>query len=155
MPSLPRKVATFHLPLMVESGIQEGAPILQEAKKCVRSWSRSSRRWTLLMMDSTSRMCLEFWSNFHYTGSVFAHELAPSRLNISQHVFREPQTEMIQLGMLPWVVQQLSDIDSLSEYSQECAAALLMNLSLRTAGKQACEDPSMKVVTIPSHSIHS
>ena len=33
-----------------------------------------------------------------------------------------------------WQLQQLRDIDNLSEYSQECSAALLMNLSLRTAG---------------------
>jgi len=41
-------------------------------------------------------------------------------------------------------------VDNLSDYTLEYTAALLMNLSLRTMGKQACEDPSLETLTILS-----
>ena len=49
---------------------------------------------------------------------------------------------MIQLDMIKWIAEVLrKEIDTLSEYSIEYATALLMNLSLRAAGKDKCEDP--------------
>ena len=44
-----------------------------------------------------------------------------------------PQNAMIDNEIIAWLVNQLSDVDSLSEYSVEYGTALLMNLSLRCA----------------------
>ncbi|XP_063298926.1 lisH domain-containing protein ARMC9 isoform X3 [Pelobates fuscus] len=48
------------------------------------------------------------------------------------------QSAMIQDGLIYWLVQELEDIDSLSDYTVEYAVALLMNLCLRNAGKRMC-----------------
>ena len=42
---------------------------------------------------------------------------------------------MIAADVIEWLVGALADIDQLCLYSIEYGAALLMNLSLRTAGK--------------------
>ena len=38
-------------------------------------------------------------------------------------------------GMIEWIVGQLEEVENLSDYSIEYGTALLMNLSLRQAGK--------------------
>lgn len=51
------------------------------------------------------------------------------------------QMEMIQVDMLDWLMKVLHN-DEISEYTLEYAAALLMNLSLRTLGKEKlCKAP--------------
>ena len=54
------------------------------------------------------------------------------------------QIDMIQLDVLDWLLKILKvEIDSISEYTLEYATALLMNLSLRTLGKEKlCKYPS-------------
>ena len=59
---------------------------------------------------------------------------------------RSPQTQLIQIGMMEWIVSQMKLIDSktfecpsLSLYTIEYISALLMNLSLRVLGKKRCE----------------
>lgn len=48
---------------------------------------------------------------------------------------------MIQHDVIKWIIQTLkAEQDQLSEYSLEYTTALLMNLSLRVAGKNKCED---------------
>ena len=54
---------------------------------------------------------------------------------------RQPQNIMIESNVIAWLVTQLATVDSLSAYSVEYGTALLMNLSLRTAGKAKCTDP--------------
>lgn len=57
---------------------------------------------------------------------------------------KRPQTIMIQLDMIKWIAIILANEgNQLSDYSIEYATALLMNLSLRAAGKDKCEDPSI------------
>ena len=51
---------------------------------------------------------------------------------------RNAQEQMIDLDVIKWLVHVLSDADSLSSYSLEYASALLMNLSLRSAGRARC-----------------
>lgn len=54
---------------------------------------------------------------------------------------------MIDLGMIEWIVNIIrAELHSLSEYSLEYATALLMNLTLRTVGKNACENPNLQVL---------
>jgi len=54
---------------------------------------------------------------------------------------------MIELGMIEWIVMIIwKELWNLSEYSLEYATALLMNLTLRTIGKNECEDPNLKVL---------
>lgn len=44
--------------------------------------------------------------------------------------------------MIKWIARVLRDEgETLSDYSIEYATALLMNLSLRSAGKDKCEEP--------------
>jgi LisH domain-containing protein ARMC9 len=52
---------------------------------------------------------------------------------------RRPQTIMIELKVIEWLVMVLSKYHELSEYSLEYSSALLVNLSLRTTGKDVCE----------------
>ena len=48
---------------------------------------------------------------------------------------------MIELELISWIARVLkAEGERLSDYSIEYATALLMNLSLRTAGKDKCED---------------
>lgn len=63
---------------------------------------------------------------------------------------KKAQLTLIQLGTIPWIINILSNYKEVSEYTQEYAAALLMNLSLRTAGKKACLDPTLKVLEVLS-----
>jgi hypothetical protein len=51
---------------------------------------------------------------------------------------------MIQLDLIKWISQVLrNESDQLTDYSIEYATALLMNLSLRDAGKDKCEEPDI------------
>jgi len=53
---------------------------------------------------------------------------------------RDAQTIMITLDVIQWIIGTLkSQVDTLSDYSLEYTTALLMNLSLRRAGKTKCE----------------
>jgi hypothetical protein len=62
---------------------------------------------------------------------------------------KKPQTIMIQLDMIKWIANVLqNEGQSLSDYSIEYATALLMNLSLRAAGKDKCEDPEIDLLTV-------
>ena len=62
---------------------------------------------------------------------------------------KKPQTIMIQLDMIKWIGNVLrNEGDSLSDYSIEYATALLMNLSLRAAGKDKCEDPQIELLKV-------
>ena len=62
---------------------------------------------------------------------------------------RRPQTIMIQLDMIKWISGVLkAESDQLSEYSIEYATALLMNLSLRSNGKDKCEDPEIGLLQV-------
>ena len=59
----------------------------------------------------------------------------------------KPQNDMIDAGMIEWIVGQLEEVDSLSDYSIEYGTALLMNLSLRQAGKLRAEQvPTLQVL---------
>ncbi|XP_039325714.2 lisH domain-containing protein ARMC9 isoform X3 [Saimiri boliviensis] len=51
---------------------------------------------------------------------------------------RPLQTAMIQDGLIFWLVDVLKDPDCLSDYMLEYSVALLMNLCLRSAGKNMC-----------------
>ena len=63
---------------------------------------------------------------------------------------RQQQNVMIDADVIAWLVQQLDDVDSLSQYSVEYGTALLMNLSLRTAGKGKCTDPELDILNVLS-----
>ncbi|NXW43141.1 ARMC9 protein, partial [Nyctiprogne leucopyga] len=51
---------------------------------------------------------------------------------------RALQSAMIKDGLIFWLVDVLADTDCLSDYTLEYAVALLMNLCLRSAGKEMC-----------------
>ena len=64
---------------------------------------------------------------------------------------------MIQNDLIKWIVKTLKEVhcinnfqekDTLTEYSNEYATALLMNLSLRSMGKIKCEDPKEEVLSV-------
>jgi LisH domain-containing protein ARMC9 len=59
---------------------------------------------------------------------------------------------MIESDVIPWIIDRLAkERDALSEYSLEYTTALLMNLSLRVAGKNKCEQmPRNSVLTVLS-----
>lgn len=62
---------------------------------------------------------------------------------------RKPQTIMIQLDMIRWISTTLREEgDRLSDYSIEYATALLMNLSLRSSGKDKCEEPDIDLLKV-------
>lgn len=61
---------------------------------------------------------------------------------------RRPQTIMIDLHMIEWLCDVLQHSQDLSDYSLEYSTALLMNLSLRTTGKNTCEDPNLGVLQL-------
>ena len=63
---------------------------------------------------------------------------------------RQPQNVMIDADVIAWIVQQLADIDSLSQYSVEYGTALLMNLALRSAGKEKCTDEGLDILNVLS-----
>ncbi|EOD23902.1 hypothetical protein EMIHUDRAFT_206876 [Emiliania huxleyi CCMP1516] len=68
---------------------------------------------------------------------------------------RSPQNAMIAADVIEWLVGALADIDQLCLYSIEYGAALLMNLSLRTAGKAKCADPSLDILPVLSQLMES
>lgn len=47
---------------------------------------------------------------------------------------RNQQTAMIEEGLIDWLIDELQDTDSLSDYTLEYCVALVMNLCLRTKG---------------------
>ncbi|KAM9002433.1 lisH domain-containing protein ARMC9 isoform 1-T3 [Sarcophilus harrisii] len=51
---------------------------------------------------------------------------------------RALQSTMIQDGLIFWLIEVLRDPDCLSDYTLEYSVALLMNLCLRSAGKNMC-----------------
>ncbi|XP_065737290.1 lisH domain-containing protein ARMC9 isoform X2 [Phocoena phocoena] len=51
---------------------------------------------------------------------------------------RPLQTAMIQDGLIFWLIDVLEEPDSLSDYTLEYSVALLMNLCLRSTGKNMC-----------------
>ena len=62
---------------------------------------------------------------------------------------KKPQSVMIQLDMISWISRVLrQESETLSDYSIEYATALLMNLSLRAAGKDKCEDPNIELLKV-------
>uniref|UniRef100_A0A8C9BHA9 LisH domain-containing protein ARMC9 n=1 Tax=Phocoena sinus TaxID=42100 RepID=A0A8C9BHA9_PHOSS len=54
------------------------------------------------------------------------------------HPRRPLQTAMIQDGLIFWLIDVLEEPDSLSDYTLEYSVALLMNLCLRSTGKNMC-----------------
>lgn len=52
---------------------------------------------------------------------------------------RKAQSYIIEHGTVGWLCEVLAKRDDLCEYSEEYAAALLMNLCLRSAGRRFCE----------------
>mmetsp|Transcript_7601 Transcript_7601/g.14257 ORF Transcript_7601/g.14257 Transcript_7601/m.14257 type:complete len:656 (+) Transcript_7601:1184-3151(+) len=63
---------------------------------------------------------------------------------------KQPQTVMISQGMIPWLVSILNRPSEQSDYTMEYGSALLMNLSLRTEGKNACEKPELDILRLLS-----
>ncbi|CAG9330157.1 unnamed protein product [Blepharisma stoltei] len=62
---------------------------------------------------------------------------------------RQAQSTMIELNMIDWLARLLKhEVDSISYYSLEYATALLMNLSLRTAGKNNIEKSQLDIIAI-------
>lgn len=56
---------------------------------------------------------------------------------------------MIQLDLIKWISAVLrNEADQLTDYSIEYATALLMNLSLRDAGKDKCEEPDIELLNV-------
>jgi hypothetical protein len=56
---------------------------------------------------------------------------------------------MIQLDLIKWISSVLrNEADQLTDYSIEYATALLMNLSLRDAGKDKCEEPDIELLNV-------
>lgn len=65
---------------------------------------------------------------------------------------RSTQAIMIQNDLIKWTTNILkTESNTLSEYSFEYATALLMNLSLRTAGKIKCEEESVLQSSVDLH----
>ncbi|XP_023379623.1 lisH domain-containing protein ARMC9 [Pteropus vampyrus] len=63
---------------------------------------------------------------------------------------RPLQTAMIEDGLIFWLVDILKDPDCLSDYTLEYSAALLMNLCLRSAGKNVCAKAAGLVLKVLS-----
>jgi len=62
---------------------------------------------------------------------------------------RNPQSIMIDLDMIKWITDILkNEPDSLTDYTIEYATALLMNLSLRTSGKDKCEQDEVDIMKV-------
>jgi hypothetical protein len=57
---------------------------------------------------------------------------------------RQLQNEMIEKGVVNWLVKLFRDSDSVSDYMLEYAVALLMNLCLRTAGMLSCDNDARR-----------
>ncbi|XP_009998629.1 PREDICTED: lisH domain-containing protein ARMC9 [Chaetura pelagica] len=63
---------------------------------------------------------------------------------------RALQSAMIEDGLISWLVDLLTDIDCLSDYTLEYSMALLMNLCLRSAGKKSCARFPKRVLKVLS-----
>ncbi|NXX94999.1 ARMC9 protein, partial [Centropus bengalensis] len=63
---------------------------------------------------------------------------------------RALQSAMIKDGLIFWLVDVLSESDSLSDYTLEYSIALLMNLCLRSAGKKMCARIASNVLKVLS-----
>ncbi|XP_053369497.1 lisH domain-containing protein ARMC9-like [Clarias gariepinus] len=63
-------------------------------------------------------------------------------------VRRVHQSALIRLGLITWLVDELQDADSLSDYTVECAVTLLMTLCLRTQGKKKCAEEAKRVLKV-------
>ncbi|KAM8875369.1 lisH domain-containing protein ARMC9 isoform 1-T1 [Spinachia spinachia] len=61
---------------------------------------------------------------------------------------RSQQTAMIAANLIGWLVDELQDSDCLSDYTLQYAAALLMNLCLRTKGKRKCAENGRRVLKV-------
>eukprot|EP01017_Pseudomicrothorax_dubius_P016284 TRINITY_DN1848_c0_g1_i5.p1 TRINITY_DN1848_c0_g1~~TRINITY_DN1848_c0_g1_i5.p1 ORF type:complete len:864 (+),score=199.42 TRINITY_DN1848_c0_g1_i5:102-2693(+) len=62
---------------------------------------------------------------------------------------RALQILMIENDLIKWTINVLKkEAESMSDYSLEYATALLMNLSLRTAGKVKCEDEGHEILSV-------
>nr|XP_055073548.1 lisH domain-containing protein ARMC9 isoform X2 [Misgurnus anguillicaudatus] len=61
---------------------------------------------------------------------------------------RAQQSAMIRDGLIGWLVKELHDSDCLSDYTLEYAISLLMNLCLRTQGKQKCAEEAKQVLKV-------
>lgn len=68
---------------------------------------------------------------------------------------RAPQNIMIGADAIAWLVGALSEPDELCQYSVEYGTALLMNLSLRTAGKAKCASPALDILPVLSQLMES
>ncbi|NXF94334.1 ARMC9 protein, partial [Eubucco bourcierii] len=64
---------------------------------------------------------------------------------------RALQSAMIKDGLIFWLVDVLTDADCLSDYTLEYSVALLMNLCLRSAGKQMCARVANHVLKVLSN----
>ncbi|XP_056675932.1 lisH domain-containing protein ARMC9 isoform X2 [Monodelphis domestica] len=60
------------------------------------------------------------------------------------------QSTMIQDGLIFWLIDVLKDPDCLSDYTLEYSVALLMNLCLRSAGKNMCAKVASLVLKVLS-----
>lgn len=64
---------------------------------------------------------------------------------------RDAQSIMITFDVINWILTTLRDEgENLSDYSLEYTTALLMNLSLRVAGKNKCEQQGKQVLQVLS-----
>uniref|UniRef100_A0AAQ4QAM9 LisH domain-containing protein ARMC9 n=1 Tax=Gasterosteus aculeatus aculeatus TaxID=481459 RepID=A0AAQ4QAM9_GASAC len=61
---------------------------------------------------------------------------------------RSQQTAMIAANLIDWLVDELQDSDCLSDYTLQYAAALLLNLCLRTKGKRKCAENARHVLKV-------
>lgn len=62
---------------------------------------------------------------------------------------KKPQFIMIEKDIIKWILNTLKyEKEELGEYFYEYATALLMNLSLRAAGKKKCEESEVEILEI-------
>ncbi|XP_077058664.1 lisH domain-containing protein ARMC9 isoform X1 [Siphateles boraxobius] len=61
---------------------------------------------------------------------------------------RAQQSAMIRDGLIGWLVKELHDSDCLSDYTLEYAISLLMNLCLRTQGKEKCAGEAKHILKV-------
>ncbi|KAK7127168.1 hypothetical protein R3I94_018377 [Phoxinus phoxinus] len=61
---------------------------------------------------------------------------------------RAQQSAMIRDGLIGWLVKELHDSDCLSDYTLEYTISLLMNLCLRTQGKEKCAEEAKHVLKV-------
>ena len=62
---------------------------------------------------------------------------------------------MIASDVIAWLVNALAELDELCQYSVEYGTALLMNLSLRTAGKAKCASRALDILPVLSQLMES